>query len=82
MTVMQIIHSSLHLHHDGGMELHRGELVPCYEQPARVDCIRQALQADGHAFSEPRDFGVEVLHAVHDPAFVDFLRTAHARWRD
>ncbi|WP_279432870.1 hypothetical protein [Luteimonas arsenica] len=64
------------------MELHRGELVPCYEQPARVDYIRQALQADGHAFSEPRDFGVEVLHAVHDPAFVDFLRTAHARWRD
>ena len=79
---MQIVHSPLHLRHAGGVELHRGELVPCYEKPERADYIREVLAAAGHALVEPRDFDVEALHGVHDPAFVDFLLTAHARWRD
>lgn len=40
---MKTIHPSLHALHDGGMELHRGELVPCFEMPARVDHILAAI---------------------------------------
>lgn len=79
---MQIVHSPLHLRHDGGMELHRGELVPCYETPARAEYIREALVDAGHVLVAPREFGMEALSAVHDPAFVEFLRTAYARWQD
>ncbi len=79
---MQIVHSPLHLRHDGGMELHRGELVPCYEQPARADYIRQALVDAGHMLVAPRAFGLEALLGVHDAGFVEFLRTAYARWRE
>lgn len=79
---MQIVHSPLHLRHDGGMELHRGELVPCYEQPARADYIREALVEAGHTLVAPRAFGPEALLGVHDAGFVEFLRTAYARWRE
>ncbi|MBB6599544.1 histone deacetylase family protein [Luteimonas sp. MC1825] len=79
---MQIVHSPLHLRHDGGMELHRGALVPCYEMPARAEYIREALVEAGHALVVPRDFDPEALLAVHDADFVAFLRTAHARWRE
>ena len=40
---MQVIHSPLHAGHDGGKELHRGQLVPCFEMPSRVDYILEAI---------------------------------------
>jgi acetoin utilization deacetylase AcuC-like enzyme len=78
---MQVIHSPLHARHHGGKELHRGELVPCFEAPERAELILQAVRRAGLRVSEPREFPVEALHAVHDAAFVAFLRTAHAEWR-
>ena len=34
---MIVVQSPLHARHDGGMELHRGALVPSFESPDRVD---------------------------------------------
>jgi acetoin utilization deacetylase AcuC-like enzyme len=34
---VKVVHSPLHARHDGGKELHRGELVPCFEMPVRAD---------------------------------------------
>lgn len=79
---MKIVHSPLHLRHDGGLELHRGALVPCFESPARADYIREALAAAGHALVDPRAFATDSLLGVHDADFVAFLRTAWARWRE
>src|SRR6476620_11568981 len=78
---MHVVHSPLHARHDGGVELHRGALVPSYESPARVDHILRAVQAAGLPLIAPRDVALDALHAVHDPAFVEFLRTAYARWQ-
>jgi acetoin utilization deacetylase AcuC-like enzyme len=78
---MRVIYSPLHARHDGGVELHRGELVPCFETPVRAELILQAVGRAGFAVSEPRAFPVEALHGVHDASFVEFLRTAHAEWR-
>ena len=78
---MHVVHSPLHARHDGGVELHRGALVPSYESPARVDHILRAVQAAGLPVIAPRDGAIDALHAVHDPAFVEFLRTAYARWQ-
>lgn len=64
------------------MELHRGALVPCYESPARADYIQEALVEAGHALVGPRAFDAGALLTVHDAGFVEFLRTAHARWRE
>ena len=78
---MNVIYSPLHARHDGGEELYRGELVPCFEAPARAERILQAVRRACFEVSGPRAFPVEALHGVHEPAFVEFLRTAHAEWR-
>lgn len=78
---MRVVHSPLHALHDGGKELHRGELVPCFEGPSRAELILEAVRRAGFPVSEPRPFPVEALLTVHDAAFVEFLRTAHAEWR-
>jgi acetoin utilization deacetylase AcuC-like enzyme len=78
---MQIVHSPLHARHDGGMELHRGELVPCFEMPVRVDYILAAVQAAGLPVMAPRDFGLAPILRVHDADFVAFLQTAFDQWK-
>jgi acetoin utilization deacetylase AcuC-like enzyme len=77
---MQVVYSPLHARHDGGVELYRGALVPTFETPERAEIIRAALVAAGHELVEPRDIPESRLLRVHDAAFVDFLRGAHARW--
>src|SRR5207342_517453 len=79
---MHVVHSPLHARHAGGVELHRGELVPSFEAPDRIDHILRALQAADAPILLPRDFAIECLHTVHDPAFVGFLQTAYARWQE
>ena len=78
---MRVIHSPLHARHDGGIELHRGELVACFEMPARVEYILRALERSGMPVEAPREFALEALSRVHDPGFVEFLRNAYAQWR-
>lgn len=78
---MRIAHSPQHARHAGGLELHRGKLVPTFEAPARAELILAALVEAGFAASEPGEVPMEALHRVHDPGFVQFLRTAHAEWR-
>jgi acetoin utilization deacetylase AcuC-like enzyme len=78
---VRVVHSPLHARHDGGKELHRGELVPCFEMPVRADYILSAVRRAGFESSEPRPFPLESLLRVHDAGFVEFLRTAHAEWR-
>ncbi|BDG10754.1 histone deacetylase family protein [Anaeromyxobacter paludicola] len=78
---MRVVHSPLHARHQGGKELHRGELVPCFESPARAELILEAVRRAGFEVSEPRALSAQELLGVHDAGFVDFLRTAHAEWR-
>ena len=79
---MHVIHSPLHARHDGGVELHRGELVPCFEAPARVEYILQSLRGDGFALVEPATIRDDALESVHDAGYLAFLHGAHARWRE
>ncbi len=78
---MKTVYSPLHARHDGGMELHRGELVPCFEMPSRVDYIRAAVVVAGHGLVPPGDAGLAPILALHDPGLVEFLRTAFDQWR-
>ena len=78
---MKLIHSPLHALHDGGMELHRGELVPCYEMPARVDHILAAIAHAGWDVQPPNEYDDAVLARVHDVDYLAFLRGAYDAWR-
>jgi acetoin utilization deacetylase AcuC-like enzyme len=78
---MRVVHTPLHERHDGAFELHRGALVPSFESPARARMILEALKQAEHTEIPPRDFPDAALLRVHDAEFIEFLRTAHARWR-
>ena len=57
-------------------EFFNGALHPAAEHPGRIDAILEAIgPTEG-----PRDHGIEPILAVHDPDYVDLLRTAHDEW--
>ncbi|NCP19253.1 MAG: histone deacetylase family protein [Erythrobacter sp.] len=58
-------------------ELHNGGWADYAEVPARFDAVLNTLGPGEPA----RDFGIEPILAVHDPAYVAFLREAHDLWR-
>ena len=57
-------------------ELHNGAFVDYAETPARAAAILAALPA----IERPADHGESPILAVHDAGYVDFLKTAPARW--
>ena len=65
------------LRHDPPNELHNGTFVPYAEVPARAETVARAL---GSADAPP-DRGMAPILAVHDAAYLDFLRDAPALWR-
>src|SRR3954468_1473154 len=48
-NTMKVFHNERHALHHGRNEMFRGELVPCFEVPARADFVLQELQARGLA---------------------------------
>lgn len=67
--------------HDGGLEFNEGRLVPCHEGPERAAMVLAAWRATGLGAEEPaRDVGLAPILAVHDAAYVAFLRTAWEQW--
>ena len=70
-----------HALHQGKLEMFRGELVPCFEVPARADHVLAELQHRqlGEIRSPPR-FDVPALSTVHTPRYLDFLAHAWDEW--
>lgn len=78
---MKAVYSPLHIGHVGGMELNRGALVPCFETPERADIILNAYREAGLGpIVEPEDYGEGPLRAVHEEAYLTFLKTIWERW--
>lgn len=85
-----------HALHHGKVEMFRGELVPCFEVPARVEYVLDELKRrnlgpiespriDDDAPEAARDtpFHATVettLRQIHAPRYLDFLRGAWDEW--
>ncbi|MCG6908609.1 MAG: histone deacetylase family protein [Deltaproteobacteria bacterium] len=67
----------------GQYELIDGKLVTPFECPQRMDAIMQRI-ADVNLGDviEPQAFGLEPVTGIHTEAFVEFMRTAHDKWRE
>ena len=50
---MITFHNPLHHLHAPAYEFFRGERVPCFEKPARVDYVETRLTEQGHALLAP-----------------------------
>jgi acetoin utilization deacetylase AcuC-like enzyme len=65
------------LAHAPSRELHNGGFVPYAETPARAEAMLAAVGPVEAAV----DHGEAPLRAVHDPAYLAFLKAAYADWR-
>jgi acetoin utilization deacetylase AcuC-like enzyme len=82
MYVMRVIVNPKHAPHAPPGEVENGAVIPCYECPERLHAVRASLEAvGGHAFEEPPAAAEEALAAVHDPAYVAYLRETAAELR-
>jgi acetoin utilization deacetylase AcuC-like enzyme len=64
------------LAHAPEKELHNGGFTDFAEKPSRAEMIATAIGAT----ELPSDHGEAPILAVHDAGYVDFLKTAPARW--
>ena len=77
---MITFHNPLHQGHAPVHEFFRGDRVPCFEKPARVDYVEEALRARGHGMVAPDVDSGPVLAQVHAPRYLAFLQTAWQQW--
>jgi acetoin utilization deacetylase AcuC-like enzyme len=75
---MRCFHDPGQLAHAPARELHNGEFVPYAEKPARAAAIAATLGAS----EVPLDRGEAPIRAVHDADYIEFLKTAPARWAE
>jgi acetoin utilization deacetylase AcuC-like enzyme len=78
---MITFYNHLHAQHQGKFEMFRGELVPCFEVPARADHVLAELQRRQFGtVQQPQAFDDAVLERVHSPRYLRFLATAWQQW--
>jgi acetoin utilization deacetylase AcuC-like enzyme len=69
------------LRHEPLAEIYLGNAWPATEVPERAERIRTALLVHGAREIPATPHDDDALLAVHDAAFVEFLRTAWGEWR-
>ena len=78
---MITFHNHLHTLHQGKLEMFRGQLVPCFEVPARVEHVLAEIERRQLGpVRQPTAFGDKVLHVIHTPRYLDFLTHAWDEW--
>ncbi|WP_390348399.1 histone deacetylase family protein [Variovorax boronicumulans] len=78
---MLTIYNDQHALHQGQVEMFRGEPVPCFEVPARVDHVRHELERRGLGpLQAPDAFDDALLAKVHAPRYLDFIAHAWDEW--
>jgi acetoin utilization deacetylase AcuC-like enzyme len=78
---MLTFYNALHAQHHGQHEMFRGELVPCFEVPDRVDFVLRELEDRKLGPIEtPEPAPMAALVRVHSQRYVDFLAGAWQEW--
>ena len=70
-----------HLLRNAKTELYGGRLVPPHECPERAEMVIERVRAVGLGdVMAPSRFGLAPVLKVHDPGFVEFLKSAWSDW--
>ncbi|MEP2628206.1 MAG: histone deacetylase family protein [Hyphomicrobiales bacterium] len=79
---METIFTERHTFRNSKTELYGGELVEPFERPSRAQYIIDRVRNAGLGpVSEPDEFGIEPIYAIHDKGFIDFLQVAWTDWQ-
>lgn len=60
----------------------RGQMRTPQEVPQRAQNLLQAVQSLAFDLQQPSDFGLDPLLSVHSAAYLTFLKSAHASWKE
>jgi acetoin utilization deacetylase AcuC-like enzyme len=78
---MKTFYNAQHSLHQGKVEMFRGEMVPCFEVPARADYVLQELQKRQlGSIESPPAFDANLLTRIHSPRYIEFLQSAWSDW--
>lgn len=79
---MKVFYSEVHRRHEPPFEVFDGGFrSPYLENTDRMDRILSVLnQTEWAEIREPGDFGLDPIHAVHDPEYIDFLASCWTEW--
>ena len=78
---MLTVYTEDHRLQDGKSELIDGQLLPCFEKPARAEIIiSRVREVDLGEVVGPKDFGRAPLERVHADNFLRFMETAWDEW--
>jgi acetoin utilization deacetylase AcuC-like enzyme len=77
---MIVYSSPVHRGHAPQWEFFRGQRVPCFETPTRLDFVLDQLARRGHAVELPDRDAAAALAAVHAPRYLAFLARAWEDW--
>jgi acetoin utilization deacetylase AcuC-like enzyme len=78
---VKIVYSDRHREHAGAKEMRYDQMIPMCESPERMEVITAALREAGlDDFVEPDRFGLEPVHRVHSPGFIEFLESCYPLW--
>ena len=79
---METIFTERHKLRNSKTELFGGQLVEPFERPSRAQyIIDRVREVDLGPVSEPDDFGLNPILAIHDKDFIEFLQVAWADWQ-
>ncbi len=80
---METIFTEKHKLRHSQTELSGGELVYPFERPSRAQYIIDRVREVGLGpISDPDEFGMDPILAIHDSDFADFLQTVWPRWKE
>ena len=77
---MITISSLQHALHAPQTEFFRGERVPCFESPSRLDFVLAELAVRNQEVRTPDTNSMDALLKIHSPAYLAFLQTAWQQW--
>ena len=78
---MKTFYNHLHQVHQGKLEMFRGQLVPCFEVPDRLDQVLAQVRARGLGpLAQAASRETSALAAIHAPAYLHFLEHAWDDW--
>lgn len=79
---MLVVHHPDQALHDPEQVFRLGTFIAQPDRAERYRIFLEAAQHGGHRIAVAPDGSLDAILAVHDPAYVAFLQTAHARWRE
>ncbi len=79
---MLVVHHPDQVLHDPEQVFRLGTFIAQPDRAERYRIFLEVARTGGHRVVEAPDATLDPILAVHDPAYVAFLQTAHARWRE